>query len=100
MTNADEGEPTEGLWVGTMWENGERTILPLVRFHADGDFDLLEDAYYSVPVRAALRAIIDEHMSWPTPRIYRITPAHLERHPILINTVLSGRWQRNTPGTP
>jgi hypothetical protein len=95
MTDDYDGEFEEGLWVGAMWVNGEREILPLMRHNADASFDVIEDARYSVPVRAALRAIIDEHVSWPTPRMYRITPAHLERHPVLIGAVLAGRWQRH-----
>jgi hypothetical protein len=100
MTSGHNGELSEGLWVGAMWADGEREILPLMRHYADASFDLLDDARYTVPVRAALRAIIDEHARCPTPRMYRITPAHLERHPVLIGAILAGRWQRHARTTP
>ena len=34
-------------------------------------------------------------MSWPTPRVYRITPTHPERNPVLFEAALAGQWQRH-----
>ena len=81
--------------MGAIWVDGTREIMPLIRQNGDATFDLLDNARYSVAVRAALRAIVDEHAVSLTPRMYRITPAHLERHPVLIGAVLGGRWQRH-----
>jgi hypothetical protein len=89
----------EGLWVSTAWWRGERIILPLIRRYADGSFDMLEVDHYSDAVRSALRAVLEDYVTWPTPRTYRITSEHLDRHPALVQAVLAGRWRRHDGAT-
>ena len=80
-----------GLWmtvVPNMWER----VKLLSRQNEDGS-RWIYGGGYGVELCAALSAIADEYQHWPTPQRYRITPGQIERHPVLIRTVIAGPWR-------